>query len=99
MLCGLMSSSCLADLPAIPTPKLLLQVLRRALLVGVVLVVLAVVLVVQLLGALARLVLGALAVDVVGALGLAELVDLAARDACQHLFGELVVDGLAWKER
>lgn len=76
---------------------MVLQSLRRLLLVRVVLIVLAVVLIVHLLGVLRGLALGTLAVDVVGALGLAELVDLTASEAGDELLGELVGDWLAYE--
>lgn len=60
---------------------------------------LPVVLVVQLLGVLARLPLGFLLVHPVLARRLREAVHFRAREAGHELFGELVRDGLAWKER
>lgn len=74
---------------------LVAEVLGRAVVVGVVVVLAAVVLVVHVLGALLGLVLGALLVDPVGALALHEAVDLGAGEAREELLGELVGDGLA----
>ncbi len=64
----------------------------------VVLVLSTVVLVVHLLDVALGLVLGTLLVDEVHALGLGETVDLGAYQAHESLLGELVRDGLAWKE-
>jgi hypothetical protein len=75
--------------------KVLLEITRRALLAGVILVVPAVVRVVQLLRLTFGLVLGLLAVNVIGTLGLSETVDFAAGETRDELLGVLVRDGLA----
>ena len=78
---------------------LVLELLRRTVLVGVVLIgtmILDIVLVVHLGGVLPGLVLGTLTVVGVHALGLGELVDFTTDEAGKKLLGKLVRDWLAW---
>jgi hypothetical protein len=56
-------------------------------------------LIVHVLSVTLGLVLGLLAVEEVLALGLSKLVDLSTSETSEELLGELMGDGLAWRER
>lgn len=90
--------------PAIaPTSSIVvLELLRRPILIRVVLIrtlSALVMLIVHVLGALLGVVLGAHGVVFVHALGLSELVDFGAGETGEELFSELVGDRFAWRGR
>jgi hypothetical protein len=76
---------------------LLLDLLRRSVLIWVVLVVSTIMVIIESLWLLLCLVLGSLAVVLVHTLGLGEFVDLSTGETSKKLLGELVTDRLAWE--
>ena len=74
----------------------LLELLRRRGVVRVVVWLVTILLIVEVLGLLLRLVLGLLLVVEVLAFGLHEVVYAGAGEASERLFGEAVIDFLAW---